>query len=320
MRLNPSRRLQGHPLFTRMPGHAISQCERSRFELRRFPVGPLNAQGKAQLKAVEGEYWKVEFALKEGVTKPSGLQVQRNFQNTARQAGGSVEGNPCTDYGTTLRINRGGREFWAFVGNTDEGYKMYVLAVGQMAQDISVNQLAEKLVKEGVLTLYVNFDTGKATIKPDSEKTQADAAGALKAAPTLKVEVGGHTDNVGSPKDNEKLSADRAQAVMAELVKRGVAANRLTAKGYGQNVPVADNRSALDWELGQHKDRAPTIPPSVSASSWTPCRLQRQRARHAWLRHSDERGRFLQESSRVVFAPLRSIPRSLESRPWNRKS
>lgn len=268
MRLNPSRRLQGHPLFTLMPGHVISQCERSRFELRRFPVGSLNAQGKAQLKAVEGEYWKVEFALKEGVTKPSGLQVQRNFQNAARRAGGSVEGsdpewctleldasfregNPCTDYGTTLRINRGGREFWAFVGNTDEGYKMYVLAVGQMAQDISVNQLAEKLVKEGFLTLYVNFDTGKATIKPDSEKTQADAAGALKAAPTLKVEVGGHTDNVGSPKDNEKLSADRAQAVMAELVKRGVAANRLTAKGYGQNVLVADNRS----EEGRARNR-----------------------------------------------------------------
>jgi outer membrane protein OmpA-like peptidoglycan-associated protein len=126
-----------------------------------------------------------------------------------------------------------------------------MLAVGEMQQDVSVNELVEKLNKDGFLTLYINFDTGKATIKPDSDRTLDSAASALKAAPNLKVEVGGHTDKVGSAPANEKLSDDRAKAVMAALVKRGVAANRLTAKGYGQSSPIADNRS----EDGRAKNR-----------------------------------------------------------------
>jgi len=97
----------------------------------------------------------------------------------------------------------------------------------------------------------VNFDTGKSTIKPDSEKTLDDAAAVLKAASTLKIEVGGHTDKVGTPQSNDKLSTARAEAVMKALVKRGVTANRLTAKGYGQSAPVADNRS----EDGRAKNR-----------------------------------------------------------------
>jgi outer membrane protein OmpA-like peptidoglycan-associated protein len=63
--------------------------------------------------------------------------------------------------------------------------------------------------------------------------------------------VAGHTDNVGTPDANMKLSQERAQAVMAALAQRGVGADRLTAKGYGQTAPVADNRS----EEGRAKNR-----------------------------------------------------------------
>ncbi|MBK9964959.1 MAG: OmpA family protein [Holophagales bacterium] len=74
---------------------------------------------------------------------------------------------------------------------------------------------------------------------------------ALKAASSLKVEVGGHTDNVGAADANQKLSQDRAQAVMAALASRGIPASRMTAKGYGQTVPIADNRT----EEGRAKNR-----------------------------------------------------------------
>jgi OOP family OmpA-OmpF porin len=258
-----------HPLFSRMPNHYIYGCDHSQFEMRRFPVGPMNTEGKAKLHEVEGEFWSIQYIIKEGATRASGLQIQRNFQNAAKKAGGSVEGtypewctyeldasfregNSCTNYGTTLKLAKAGKEYWAFVNAVpDEGYKLYILAVGAMQQDVSVNELVDKLNKDGFLTLYVNFDTGKATIKADSDKTLDDAAAALKAAPSLKIEVGGHTDNVGAPQANEKLSAERAQAVLAALTKRGVAASRLTAKGYGQSSPIADNRS----EDGRAKNR-----------------------------------------------------------------
>ena len=259
-----------HPLLNRMPNHYIYGCAHSQFEMRRFPVGPLDKDNKAKLQEVEGEFWSIDYLLNEGATKASGLQIQRNFQNAAKKAGGTVEGtypewcsfeldesfrDRCTNYGTTLKLNKGGKDYWVFVNAAGvgggPGYTVFILAVGEMAQDVSVNELVEKLNKDGFLTLYINFDTGKATIKPDSDKTLDDAAAALKAAPNLKVEVGGHTDNVGTPQANEKLSADRAQAVMAALVKRGVAANRLTAKGYGQSSPVADNRT----EDGRAKNR-----------------------------------------------------------------
>jgi outer membrane protein OmpA-like peptidoglycan-associated protein len=67
----------------------------------------------------------------------------------------------------------------------------------------------------------------------------------------LRVEVAGHTDNVGASEANQRLSQERAQAVMAALVARGVKADRLTAKGYGQTTPVADNRT----EDGRTKNR-----------------------------------------------------------------
>jgi outer membrane protein OmpA-like peptidoglycan-associated protein len=261
-----------HPLFSRMPNHYIYGCKHSQFEMRRFPVGPMDKEGKAKLREVEGEFWFLDYVLKEGATPASGLQIQRNFQNAAKRAGGTVEGSypewctfyldesfsggpSCTNYGTTLKLNKGGKDYWVFVNAAGAGggpgYRLFILAVGQMQQDVSVNELVDKLNKEGFLTLYVNFDTGKATIKPDSAKTLDDAAAVLKAASTLKIEVGGHTDNVGTPQANEKLSADRAKAVMDALVKRGIAANRLTAKGYGQSAPIADNRS----EDGRAKNR-----------------------------------------------------------------
>lgn len=64
----------------------------------------------------------------------------------------------------------------------------------------------------------------------------------LKAVPALKVSIEGHTDNVGTPESNKKLSEERAKAVMAAVVAKGIAADRLSALGRGQDMPIADNR------------------------------------------------------------------------------
>ena len=74
---------------------------------------------------------------------------------------------------------------------------------------------------------------------------------ALRQAPDLKLEVGGHTDNVGTAESNLSLSDARAKSVMKYLSDKGIVASRLTAKGYGQMSPVADNRG----EDGRAKNR-----------------------------------------------------------------
>src|SRR5206468_8729616 len=85
------------------------------------------------------------------------------------------------------------------------------------------------------------FDTGKATIKPESAATLQTIAEVLKTDAALKLEIQGHTDNVGAPAANMKLSQERAAAVKAHLVQTGVAADRLTTAGFGDTKPVADN-------------------------------------------------------------------------------
>jgi outer membrane protein OmpA-like peptidoglycan-associated protein len=85
------------------------------------------------------------------------------------------------------------------------------------------------------------FETNSATLKPESKEQLHNVAEILKAYPNVKVKVGGYTDNTGDPGANQKLSQDRANAVVLELVTLGVPAPRMSAEGYGQQYPVADN-------------------------------------------------------------------------------
>ena len=73
----------------------------------------------------------------------------------------------------------------------------------------------------------------------------------LKDNPTVKIEISGHTDNVGKPADNLALSNSRAKSVVNYLISKGIAAQRLVAKGYGETKPMADNKT----EEGKAKNR-----------------------------------------------------------------
>ena len=82
------------------------------------------------------------------------------------------------------------------------------------------------------------FETGKSTLKAVSQAQVKNIAAIMKAYPEVELRLGGYTDNTGKPESNLKLSTARANTAMAELVKLGVAAKRLTAEGYGQEHPV----------------------------------------------------------------------------------
>jgi len=89
----------------------------------------------------------------------------------------------------------------------------------------------------------VFFDTGKSTIRPESNTELDRLVKLMNDVTTLKIELSGHTDNTGSATSNQTLSQDRAQAVVNYLVSKGISASRLVAKGYGSDRPVASNDS-----------------------------------------------------------------------------
>jgi outer membrane protein OmpA-like peptidoglycan-associated protein len=95
------------------------------------------------------------------------------------------------------------------------------------------------------------FDSGSATLQPQSQEQLQNIAAILKAYPSVHMRIGGYTDNTGSADQNLRLSTDRANNVMAALVNLGVAPDRLDAKGYGEEHPVADNAT----EDGRAKNR-----------------------------------------------------------------
>lgn len=89
----------------------------------------------------------------------------------------------------------------------------------------------------------IEFDTGKETIRPSSHKVLDEAVAVLKLHPTIKMVIEGHTDNVGAPAFNMELSRKRAGAVRDYFISKGIAPDRLTAEGFGETRPIADNNT-----------------------------------------------------------------------------
>ncbi|WP_345192341.1 OmpA family protein [Algibacter agarivorans] len=104
-----------------------------------------------------------------------------------------------------------------------------------------VTEEVQKTLNEYAKTIL--FDTGKSSIKAQSEAVLGDIIGILKEYPTAKFTVEGHTDSVGSEKLNQRLSDSRANSVKEYLVKNGIDAFRLSALGYGEAKPIDSNKT-----------------------------------------------------------------------------
>ncbi len=127
-----------------------------------------------------------------------------------------------------------------------------VSAVSSTAEAIELNLEVAK-IKQGSSFVLNNiyFKTNSDKLTDESKIVIESLANYLKENPNLKIEIEGHTDNVGNPKDNDALSTDRAFSVKAEIESFGVDGHRITAKGYGSNKPIADNHT----EEGRAKNR-----------------------------------------------------------------
>lgn len=246
-----------HPLLTRYPDSYIADYTKN-YNATEYQVGAKGTPPKTE--TVEGDMTMLRYFYASPDQQPSALQLLRNYQNAIKQIGGAVvyERLPSEGDGgeTTMKVTTGGKDVWIKVipeifSAPTQSYQMVITEVAAMAQVISANQLLDELNKNGFIALYINFDTGKAELKQDGLATVKEIVKMLKANPGLKVGVEGHTDNVGDAASNKKLSEARAKSVAAAIVAGGVDGARLTSAGFGQEKPVADNRS----EEGRAKNR-----------------------------------------------------------------
>ncbi|MBP6517167.1 MAG: OmpA family protein [Chitinophagales bacterium] len=208
-----------------------------------------------------------------------GLSITSRAQDlkpTASQALMKVKaiddnGLPQAQNTITFSSTKDGKEY---SGNTDaEGKFAILLPVGQKykvkykAVTIVESNLEVDLPARGqpyamTYTITVTpprtftlddvlFDTGKSTLRPESNSELNELAEYMLAKKKLVIEIAGHTDNVGAPETNLKLSENRAITVKTYLEKKGVAPERIIAKGYGDTEPVEDNNTAA----GRQKNR-----------------------------------------------------------------
>ncbi|HLP54893.1 MAG TPA: OmpA family protein [Fluviicola sp.] len=138
---------------------------------------------------------------------------------------------------------------------------VYDIKIMSIGDELEYNTLEIPVLKEGEMfemmeleIMYeaaknytldnLQFDTGKSTIKTVSFPILDNIAELMLLKPTMKIEIAGHTDSDGDDAANLALSQQRADAVKQYLAKKGIAANRMAAKGYGETRPIADNGTA----------------------------------------------------------------------------
>lgn len=232
-----------HPMFpNRMPNYIIIEYTNN-FDAVEFPL----ATNGAKMTTKEGTktYINYGFDNESGKQMPSNLQVLRNYENASRKIGGTTLFlNANEDKVAVFKIKKGNSEAWVKVEmgpNDGQNFTLTVLELEAMKQEITSDDILTALNTDGHIALYINFATGKSEIAPDSQKIVDQIAEMLSANPSLKVSVEGHTDNTGTPAGNKTLSENRAKAVMNACLAKGIDKSRLSAKGWGQDKPVADN-------------------------------------------------------------------------------
>jgi len=232
-----------HPMFTRMKDFYISSYEAKEFGRHEF------RDSKGNDLSVEGKTYAIEYSMKEGAREITPVQIIRNFENAVKTAGGTF--NEYTESTVFLKLAKGSSEVWAEVNATSESYQLTIVEKKALEQEITANEMLDALNKNGFIALYINFDTNKAVIKPESQHVIEQIAVLLKSNPKLMVGIEGHTDNTGTPEKNKVLSQQRADAVKTAVVAKQIDATRLSTAGWGQEKPIADNRS----EEGKAKNR-----------------------------------------------------------------
>jgi outer membrane protein OmpA-like peptidoglycan-associated protein/tetratricopeptide (TPR) repeat protein len=168
-------------------------------------------------------------------------ELMASFESNATTGAYLISLQPGKNYG--ISVNR--KEYLFHSENFD-------IPEDAMAKKISKDILLKRLeVGSKIILNNIFFDFNKATLRPESVAELDRMFRMMNDFPSLKIELSGHTDNVGSASYNQKLSESRAKSVVDYLIGKGIATTRLVYKGYGFSQPVADNKT----EEGRQQNR-----------------------------------------------------------------
>ncbi|QQS36654.1 MAG: OmpA family protein [Ignavibacteriales bacterium] len=228
-----------HPMFNRMSGFYITDYTAEDFGSYEFYY-----LDKSEI--IEGKKTIIYYVSDNQV---GALKIVRNFSNAIKKLGGQAyeEG----DNRVVLILKNGNAETWAEVWAASDYYTLTVIERGEVEQEITANAILEELNKTGKAILYINFDSGKSTIKQESMPVVEQIIEMMKLAADINISVEGHTDSDGSNESNLKLSEARAKAVVDAIVKGGIITSRLSSAGFGEEKPIADNST----DEGKAKNR-----------------------------------------------------------------
>jgi OOP family OmpA-OmpF porin len=238
-----------HRLFTRMKNYYILECEK-KFDqalilLDEDPESAKNLKPEGDRALIKYQYQEVAGMA------PSYLQIRRNYQNAAK----ALKARILVDREryTAMQIDKNGARIYVGIELFNDGRNISLTILEQkaMEQEVTANDMWEALQKDGFMALYINFDTNKATIKPESTGIIDQIVELMKSQSSLKITIEGHTDSQGLPAANKTLSLNRAKSVIKAISAGGINQSRMIAVGWGQEKPVADNRT----EEGRAKNR-----------------------------------------------------------------
>lgn len=225
--------------------------------------------------AVEGKVFRDLYPLNDADQRQyTAVEFQRNYANAIAALGGAeisevqyteetteaFGGRDAVDkhyHGTcagvdcenhTYLIRQAGKEYWIQVstGAVPLHGEVVVLERQGMSQSLgflSASEMKKAIDTAGHVALHINFDTDKASLRPDAQPVIAEIGKLLQDDSRLRLSIEGHTDSIGTPEHNLALSAARARSVLGALVGLGVDPARLQSQGFGQNKPIADNDS-----------------------------------------------------------------------------
>jgi outer membrane protein OmpA-like peptidoglycan-associated protein len=232
------------PFLKRFPGTKLTATVR---EEQPFLV---NIEADKEAVQVASGYVRKDYQAKKDTGR---IDVVISYRDALKAAGWTiVEENTAVTTGDpnlTAHYAKPPIDLWAHV---HAGGPEYWLGVADAGSERAPSKLKAEIDRTCKAAIYgLNFDFDKATLREDSAPALESILKVFTDYPDLRAELGGHTDNVGKRDYNTKLSEARVNTVRGWLVGRGVQASRVTARGYADTQPVADN----DTAQGRAKNR-----------------------------------------------------------------